>query len=214
MVQNFIPRLREHLLRHFLQTKDTDFACEQHEGIEIYRDRLFRHSVFRVNYTTYDMRRDQDSINPRTHPDIMLVDPDGSDDDPYWYARVIDIFHVNARYCGPGSTPATRKWQQVDVLWVRWLKRDTDTPSGFLHRRLPRVHFVAADDPDGDAQFGFVNPDDVLRASYLIPAFNDQRTCKYLGPSKLARRLKGENPDHADWAAFYVCMYVPLSYIV
>lgn len=43
---------------------------------------MFRHSVFRVDYTTYDMRRDQDSINPRTHPDIMLVDP------------VIDIFHV------------------------------------------------------------------------------------------------------------------------
>ena len=61
----------------------------------------------RVNYTTYDMRRDQDTINPRTHADVMVLNPgdEESEDErhPYWYARVCGIFHANVLYLGPGD---------------------------------------------------------------------------------------------------------------
>ena len=45
----------------------------------------------RVNYTTYDMRRDQDSLNPRTQADVMLLaheDLTARNSHPYWYARM------------------------------------------------------------------------------------------------------------------------------
>jgi len=54
-------------------------------------NRIYSHKVLRVNYTTYDMRREQDSLNPRTHPDIMVLSQepkmheDGTPEHPYWY---------------------------------------------------------------------------------------------------------------------------------
>ncbi len=43
------------------------------------------------------MQRDQDSINIKTHPDIMLLSREDSNDEDrnaYWYARVIGVFHA------------------------------------------------------------------------------------------------------------------------
>ena len=40
----------------------------------------------RINYTTYDMHRDQDSINPRTRSDVMLLNADHQADHAYLYA--------------------------------------------------------------------------------------------------------------------------------
>ena len=37
-------------------------------------DHIYHHHLFRVNYTAYDVRRAQDTINPRTdHRDIIAV---------------------------------------------------------------------------------------------------------------------------------------------
>ncbi|KAI0755357.1 hypothetical protein C8Q80DRAFT_1095185 [Daedaleopsis nitida] len=205
--EDFLPRLREHLLSRFLPgTRVADFSEEHHDGLIVYDDRLLRHKVLRVNYTTYDMRRDQDSINPRTHPDVMLLaDDPGTDSHPYWYARIIDLFHIKVRYTGPGSDRNMWKWQRVDFAWVRWLKYETDYKSGFAHRRLPRVRFLNAYDAEDDAPVGFINPDDIVRAAYLMPAFALGRTDEYLGPSKLARRMRSDDDDD-DYCAFYVCM--------
>ncbi len=163
----------------------------------------------RRNYTTYDMRRDQDSINPRTHPDVVL--PDDSDAaHPFAYARIINIFHADVSYVGPGATEATRQWRPVYVLWVRWFEVDTSYPSGFQHRRHPRVQFVDANDPE-EAPFGFVDPAAVIRASYLMPAFNNGETKHLLKPSPLARQSASLNlNDDTDFLYYYVCMYVQL----
>lgn len=65
--------------------------------------------MLRVNYTTYDMRRAQDSLNPRVpgHADIMVLSPENEDENndphPYWYARIIGIFHAHVRHIGPDS---------------------------------------------------------------------------------------------------------------
>ena len=48
-----------------------------------------------INYTTYDMHRNQDSINPRTCSDVMLLNADSEDDHCYLYAWVIGIFHAD-----------------------------------------------------------------------------------------------------------------------
>ena len=95
-------------------------------SIRIEQNRLYKHKVLRVHYTTYDMRRDTDTINVQNHADIMVLsqeDDDGSGDShPYWYARVIGIFHLHARYSGPRSTATD--FVSTEILWVRWFGRD------------------------------------------------------------------------------------------
>ncbi|KAI1787852.1 hypothetical protein LXA43DRAFT_1097859 [Ganoderma leucocontextum] len=209
-IKDFMPLLFDHLLRRLLGREaepEDGFSQEQLAGIHILNHRLYRHNTIRINYTTYDMQREQDTINPRTHADVTILSPDSdSDDDPYWYARVINIFHANVRYIGPDGTRAQQKWQRVDFLWVRWFERDTSYRAGFQHRRLPLLHFMNANDPD-NAPFGFVDPDDVIRAAYLIPAFNHGSTKDLLGPSTLARRLADDGDDDDDYCSHYVCLF-------
>ncbi len=163
-------------------TEPEDFSSAQLDGIQILDDKMYSHKLVRLNYTSYNLRREQDCINPLKRPDIMVLAPEWDNSGPFWFARVIEIFHVNARYVGPNSTRANRKWQRVELLWVRWFTLDTTQSSGFQHRRQHQVHFVDANDPD-NVPFGFIDPDDVIRAAYLPPCDD------LLGPSKLARKL-------------------------
>ncbi|KAI0651093.1 hypothetical protein C8Q79DRAFT_996656 [Trametes meyenii] len=202
--KNFLPLLRDHLLgRMFRDYFGTDFAEDnlthaQLNGLEIQAERIYWHKLLCINYMTYDMRWDQDTINPHTHPDIMLLARDSDhaqDAHPFWYGRVIDIFHAQVRYTGPEATPRMRTWQRMEFLWVRWLKLDPDYPSGFQEWRLPRVCFVDASGSDRFT-FGFVDPADVLGAAYLMPAFAYGTTSERLSSSRLARRPLDNNEDY------------------
>ena len=42
---------------------------------------------------------------------------------PYWYARVIKMFHVNVWVLLPGS-PSKDKAISMPVLWVHWFGRE------------------------------------------------------------------------------------------
>ncbi|OJT06904.1 hypothetical protein TRAPUB_2244, partial [Trametes pubescens] len=205
--QDFIPILREHLLSRLLDPDPNSgrnnipqYTDQQLDGIEIENDRIYRHKMLRINYTTYDMRRDQDVVNPRTHSDIMMFSPD-SDAHPFLYARVIDIFDANVRYTGPGATRSTRRFHRMNFLWVRWLSLDED--KGFQGRRLPRLRFLDSTDSSSNP-FGFVDPDEILRAAFIVPAFDFGTTRDLLGPSELARRAsdKGE-----DYNYYYACFF-------
>ena len=127
--------------------------------------------MLRVNYTTHDLRRDQDSINPWTHADIMVLahedDVDGEVWHPYWYGHVLGIFHVLVQHKGESSTCS--EVQQIDFLFVHWFGRDNSSASGWAARRLPRIGFLSADD---ESAFGFLDPQDVLQGVHLIPDFS------------------------------------------
>ncbi|KAG1838849.1 hypothetical protein DFJ58DRAFT_640426, partial [Suillus subalutaceus] len=56
---------------------------------------IFKHSILHVNYTTYNLQRKQDTINPCTHADIMVLAHEDECTHPYWYACVMKIFHMN-----------------------------------------------------------------------------------------------------------------------
>ena len=57
-----------------------------------------------MNYTTYDVRRDRDTVNPNTHPYVMLQSPEvGTSAHPYWYAQVLGIFHTNVSTNHPAA---------------------------------------------------------------------------------------------------------------
>ena len=144
----------------------------------------------RVNYDTYDMRREQDSVNPDSHPDVMMLAPD-EDEHPYLYARVLGIFHVNACRITPDSTArgAVPRFQTYHVLWVRWFDYDVTAPGGFTSRRLHRLRWTPLD----NEAFGFISPDVVLRGCHLIPAFHHGQSDCGLPDASIARCLDVRN---------------------
>ena len=153
-----------------------------------------------MNYTTYDVRRDSDTINTSTHPYVMLRSPEVSvGTHPYWYAQVLGIYYAYVSTTHPEAPKHSA--QHVEFLWVRWLGIEPGYRSSSKAARLPKVGFV--EDTDEDA-FGFLDPDLVIRGSHLIPDFNSGRTCvlmPYDGPT--VARLPGERDD---WMNLYVNM--------
>ena len=211
--QDFLPRLKNHLLSRLLGHKydgdELPFTSSERRTVIIDSDIIYRHKVLRINYTTYDLRREQDSLNPRLpdHANIMVLSPENEkendDPHPYWYARILGIYHANIRHIGPGSN--SPEPQQMDFLFVRWFGREPDPKPGWKAKRLIHLGFVPGN--DGSA-FGFLDPAQVIRAVHLIPAFRWGRvTTKYLPQSQIARGIK--DPD-TDWQLFYVAMYESL----
>ena len=182
------------------ECKSGRYSFADRSRLEILKDRMYHHRVLRLNYTTYDLRRSQDIINPRTHSDIMLCSDTGEDHDtegasssaarghPFVYARVIKIFHINIKL----HDSEMEDFERMDILFVRWFRIDTAAPGGFLAKRLHRLEF-ARDSPEQPA-FGFVDPADVIRGSHVIPAFAHGLTSELLGPS-IARDIAGKLED-------------------
>ena len=162
---------------------------------------MYRHKVLRVNFTTYNLRRAQDSINPRTHGDVMVLsdEDDRENGHPYWYARIISIFH--AMVVHKGSKSKSQEVKKMDFLFVQWFGLD-DSPKargGWKAKKLHQIGFVK-----GDEAFGFIDPADVIRAVHLIPQFSDGCTTELLGYSF----IRSAHEKDEDWVRFYVNMYV------
>lgn len=190
-----------------MHEQTAEITTNHRNSLFIVNNRIYRHKILRINYTTYDVRRDQDSINPRTRSDIMVLANDEDNTHPYWYARVLGVFHAYAQYNDLESDDIVPEPFRIDFLWVRWYGLDSERKSagGFKTKRPYCIGFIDGKDPDA---FGFLDPDDVIRAVHLKPIFARGRTSDFL-PSSIARR-----PDEfdKDWERFYVNMYVILSY--
>jgi hypothetical protein len=158
---------------------------------------MFRHNIMRINYTTYDIRRSQDNINPNTdHHNIVLLASDATSQHQFLYARVLGIYHLNVMYTGPGMIDYSTR--RMEVLWVRWYETMDNIPveAGWSSRQLDRVQFPPLDE---DRSFGFIDPANVLRGCHLIPVFalGPRHTAAGLGISECAQNGK-------DWTAYYV----------
>ena len=156
-------------------------------------NKMYRHRLLRINYTTYDLRRESDSINPRTdHRDIMLLSNSDGEDHPFSYARVLGIFHANIIYTGPGSKDFLSR--RIEFLWVRWFEIIQDR-LGWEQHALDAVKFLPMSDEDA---FGFVDPANVLRACHVIPSFADGR----LHPDGIAMSRCAN--DSGDWRQYRI----------
>lgn len=163
-------------------------------------DKLYKHRIFRINYTTYDIRRAQDIINPNTsHADVMVLNGSSCDepaayDEPqrFLYARVLGIYHVNVVFTGPGSID--HQPRRMEFLWVRWFQPSPHI--GWDSRRMDCIKFYPV---QHEYAFGFLDPADIIRACHLLPR---QALGKSMGvgTSKLAK-------DKEDWEYYYVNRY-------
>lgn len=178
------------------------FSDEDRNTVRIINNRLYSAKVLRVNHTTYDMRRGQDSMNPRTHCNVMVLSQEKEHGaHPFWYAQVLGVFHADVLHVGPNTS--NRSIQHMEFLWVRWFGVEPDYRSGSQVARLPKIGFVPDTD---DSAFGFLDPSLVLRGCHLVPAFAAGRTSDLLQTASLtAARLPDETDD---WANYYVIRYV------
>lgn len=157
---------------------------------------MYFHKLMRVNYTTYDVRRGQDSLSSRKRSDVMTLARDEANPHPFDYARIIGIFHVEVAH---PSFNDDYRGHHLEILWVRRFRVDHSYSAGFKKKRMHRVAFLGSDDPDS---FGFLHPDEVIRGAHLIPAFHHGGTSDYLTGKSLAR-----NEDESDdYKYFYVNM--------
>jgi hypothetical protein len=178
--------------------RDEDSLCPN--SILFKHDRIYLHSLMRINYTTYDIQRSQDVINVSTsHCNIMLLANSAGDSadlnpsHPFNYARVLGVYHVNAVYVGPGMVDYQP--HRLEFLWVRWLQPVETAWDGWHSPKLDCVRFLPMAE---EGAFGFVDPSDVLRSCHVIPRFakgllhNDGK-----GLSACAR-------DSTDWVEYYI----------
>ena len=225
--QDFVPKLKGHILPRIKEmlrqeaSRPEDGNLPQvglsaiqrqdvgHESVLFKNDRMYRHNLARFNYTTYDVRRSQDVINPGTaHRDIMLLannsGANGDTTHPFLYARVLGIYHVNVIYTGGGSQDYIAR--RVEFLWVRWFEYDSHKPVEWADLKLDPIRFFPMAD---ERAFGFVDPKDVLRGCHVLPAFASDKARKDgVGLSRLVQ-------DARDWSRYCVnrcaLSYPPLT---
>jgi hypothetical protein len=157
---------------------------------------MYRHNIARFNYTTYDVRRAQDVINPRTsHCNVMVLrapNDVGHQDHRFIYGKVVGIYHVHVIYIGVGMVDYTPL--RMEFLWVRWYE-PMDNLSVWETSTLDRVRFPPMADKHS---FDFLDPADVLRGCHIIPSFaKGRRHPEGSGMSACAR-------DNDDWREYFV----------
>ncbi len=175
-----------------------EYSDEERNKVFFVNERLYRHKVMRINYTTYNVRLGQDSVNARNHADIMVLSRT-DEDHPFEYGRIISTFHVDIVIKTEEAPKVAPIPVSKEVLWVRWYRRDSSYGAGFKKKRLHRLQFLPYNDPDA---FGFLDPDEVIRAVHLIPAFHYGKTSNFFSKESLGRAA-GEVDD---WKYFYVNM--------
>lgn len=180
-----------------------NFTDEDRNTVRILNRKMYAVKTLRVNYTTYDVRRDSDLVNPRTdHCMIMVRSPETSPGShPYWYAQVLGIFHAQVLHIDarPGQQCSSQP-QYMEFLWVRWLGLEPGYRSGSRYAKLPKIGFVPDSD---DLAFGFLDPSLVLRASHLVPDFHGGKTTELLRSVGSA----GRHPNiEDDYNNYYVDM--------
>ncbi|KAF7971982.1 hypothetical protein HWV62_19325 [Athelia sp. TMB] len=198
-------QLRTHLLARVLGHEDAgrrhEFEDNELNGIVFQHGCIYSHKTAAFNYTTYDIRRDQDTI--KTHPNssrstvmVQSQDSENTSDHrhPYWYARVLGIHHAMVYH------KHSQKPRRMDFLRVRWFGEEEEYDGGAQHLHLDRIGYVPESDEDA---FGFLDPAQVLRACHLIPAFHWGMTANLLRAGSDARDL-----PQGDWVNYYVMRFV------
>lgn len=182
-----------------LSAEHTNATTNDTSQLYIKHDRLYKHRIFRINYTTYDVRRAQDVVNPNTsHSDIMVLRDDDDDRDAdgeaevqhFLFARVLGIYHADVVYTGTGTIDYQPR--RVEFLWVRWF--EPSQAVGWDSRRLDCINFFPV---EHEYAFGFLDPNDVLRGCHILPR-------QALGKPHASIGLSAISKDKSDWHYYYV----------
>jgi hypothetical protein len=116
--------LKHHLLAHILTggSNHPDYNEQELCHLQLYQDRMYQHHMLHINYTSYDVFRHQDTLNPSTVNCFALLPADleqNPDVHPYIYAQILGVYHAKVTHCGGPL-------QHMDFVHVRWLYYNYD----------------------------------------------------------------------------------------
>ncbi|TEB21302.1 hypothetical protein FA13DRAFT_1643041, partial [Coprinellus micaceus] len=204
-LKDAIPRLKQHLLPHILQRLGFDPAKATEKcdwvNVVLQNGRLFSHKIMRINYTTYDVRHEQDVVHVDTPQcNVMLLNTDMPKTPtqiahwhPYTYIRVIGIFHANVSYIGqlPNGTTSYSP-HRIDFCWGHWYEFNRAMDEFALERTSP----YPLNSPQA---LRFFDPADILRGVHLIPQFS-------LKPMNtgLPSRTRWGNKQQPLWNTYFI----------
>lgn len=191
--QNFVVKLKDHLLTRILDKQydanPPTFTATDRAKLYIVNDRLEQRYTMDVYYTTYDLRRGRDKVNMKTRSHVMTLSQDGTH--PYAYARVLGIYRLEVLH-GPTMSDTV----SMDVLWVHWFEIDKTHRAGWKAKRLYRIKFIPS---LKDSAFGFLDPEDIVRGTHLIPGFHhEHRVHSSDDPASIW------DCKESDWKNYYV----------
>ena len=161
---------------------------------------MWRHKTLGINYTSYDILRQQDPLNPSTSNRFVMLasnptNNSESSNHPFVYAKILGIYHAKVIYKG-------QRPERMDFVHVRWLYYDYDRPGGWDNQRLDCLGYLTCrTDEDILDSFDFIDPDDIVRACHLIPDFNSGTVADLLSG---AHSLAHDDPKFGDWSKYYV----------
>ncbi|TEB40253.1 hypothetical protein FA13DRAFT_1572898, partial [Coprinellus micaceus] len=194
----------QYLMLHFLNRlslKPGSVPSEHWEHILLRDNRIYSHKLLKVNYTTYDIRRDQDILHVETPQcNVMMLNDQYSLDTrstehPYIYGRLLGVFHANVSYAR--SLPASVQnpgYHRIDFAWVHWYKFTASTDEFSLDSLTPYpLHSYLAQ--------SFVDPSDIIRSAHLIPKFALGKDDGPIPKSQFVRH-------HPLWKAYYLNRFV------
>ncbi|KDQ13656.1 hypothetical protein BOTBODRAFT_111110 [Botryobasidium botryosum FD-172 SS1] len=194
LTKTFWEDLKDHLIaavRGELH-EGREYPNNERHALYIKDDTIHSHAGIRFNYTTYDVRRGQDSITLKSGRDcVMAVAADRAQDGPFLYARVLGVFHANVIDKSRDQHAVSTR---VEFLWVRWLKLVSDANG------LPEVSYLPL---TSTAAVGFISPTDVIRACHIIPRFSLGRDVTLDGWGRLKTTSFVQN-SAGDWKSYYV----------
>lgn len=174
---------------------EQQYTSNERSQLQFINDKIYEHKTLRINFTTYDLQRDQDFINLSTKANIMIAGYDDDDDEhqnPYWYAQVLGIYHALISY-------SNQPVKLMEFIWVRWYGKVPDHMAGWKARHLHAIGFIPLDDNNGP-QFGFIDPKIIIRSVHLIPAFYAGKTDSLLEKSIIRK----DSEENLDWKYFYI----------
>ncbi|KIJ97618.1 hypothetical protein K443DRAFT_70565, partial [Laccaria amethystina LaAM-08-1] len=130
---------------------------------------------------------------------LACEDPACEEHHPYWYTRIVGIFRADVYHVG--EKLKTDEPYRMNFLCVHWFGLDESLCGGWKARRLHQIGFF---DSEEERAFGFLDPNEIIRAVHLIPVFA-HGLIHNLPSNSLARHP--EDSTHEEWKYYYVNMY-------
>ena len=144
---NFMHSLKNHLLLRLLgldyNGDKRTFSLEQRSAIHLTNlHSVVESKILCINYTTYDIRQDHDTIQPSQGDVIMTSSRD--QDHPFWYAQIIRAWHIQA-YFSPAGASSSKHKMEVLLYPIRSTKSTPAVQSTSDPCRNQLRHVLAQD---------------------------------------------------------------------
>ncbi|TEB15351.1 hypothetical protein FA13DRAFT_1721217 [Coprinellus micaceus] len=203
----FHEKLKRHLLPRILEKLGYDKAvvaagADQWPHVAFKDNRIYSHQLLKMNYTTYDVRRNQDIIHVGTPQcNVMFLNPSYTADSrltehPYLYGKILGVFHADVCFVGqlPNDLKPSTAYHRIDVVWVNWYKfLPAKTPSSLDRLSLYPLNLGFS--------LNFTDPDNIIRGIHLIPQFSSKQ-------EEILPKSKFTGTDPVVWDAYFINRFV------